>query len=484
MRNIIKKHLPTLLAGALSALALPPFEQLWILFIIFPFLLTRLTKLRTIRESLFAGWWFGFGHHLAGLYWIANSLLVDAPRFAWLIPFAVSLIPAVLAVYIAVSALVFKLILRASGASLAVLFFSLAWLASGWIRGHYTLPFPWNLLGYSYSGSINIMQAAHLVGTYGLSLLAVFTCSLPYLLITPLTRRERIKTLPLIITGILLLSAAYAYGWQRITLTRIEFDDSTLLTLVQPNIKQSMKWDPAQLDKNLQTLAGLSNSVDGNRETNIVIWPESAFPEPVSGVDDLPLAVAEVLQKNTYLIAGGVRKQESTNATHYWNSIFTISSEAGSVKIAAVYDKFQLVPFGEYIPLRSLLPAWVSKITGGGGDFLKGTGTKTITVPGTPPFSPMNCYEIIFPGQVIDRSNRPQWILNITNDAWFGDSSGPRQHLAMARFRAVEEGLPVVRVANTGITALIDPFGRILNSIPLNQQRAIQVSLPKSAEIP
>ncbi|MCA8929448.1 MAG: apolipoprotein N-acyltransferase, partial [Alphaproteobacteria bacterium] len=247
------------------------------------------------------------------------------------------------------------------------------------------------------------------------------------------------------------------------------------LRLVQPDIPQREKWRTDLRAAHFRKHLALSEGAAAAGVTQI-IWPEAATPFLLLETPDALRAAATVVPPGGALITGTPRR---IDATHYGNAVVALDDRGRPV---AVYDKHHLVPFGEYVPLREWLP--LERLAQGRGDFTPGPGAQTLVVPGAPSLSPLVCYEAIFPGAATDASDRPGWLLNVTNDAWFGASAGPHQHLAIARLRAIEEGLPMVRVANTGISAIIDPYGRILAHLPLDTEGVIDAALPTAIALP
>ena len=244
---------------------------------------------------------------------------------------------------------------------------------------------------------------------------------------------------------------------------------ATMLRLVQGNIDQWEKLTGAHRDRDIMQHVRLSTATPGLEQVQAVIWPETAATVFLDRRDDWRTLVATAAPPNGLLVTGTLRGDPPQGEPErYWNSLAVIDPQA---RIVATADKFHLVPLGEYVPLRDVLGPFVSKLTAGAGDFSAGPGPVTVQAPGLPPFSPLICYEVIFPGAVIDASNRPDWLLSVTNDGWFGRSPGPYQHFASARFRAVEEGLPLARAANTGITAMVDPFGRVIAALAAGNRR-------------
>ncbi len=464
-----KNYFLAFILGSSSAFAFAPYHYVILLLPSFSLLLYFLSRSANIKQAFFLGWWFGFGHFVFGLYWIAYSLLVDPEKFAWMIPFAVSLVPAALAVYIGIVCAITFLISRRPGFSTIIIFATL-WVFAEVLRGYLFTGFPWNLLGYVWGDAIEIMQIVSVIGVYGLSFLTIFFATLPILVIN----KARSSFVIAIFTSLILVGV-WAYGFSRLSEVEatndVHFAD-VKIRIVQANIPQTLKWDNNEIINALDKHMKMSK----DSGANYVIWPESAvamFLHEELGRGLKPY-LRRVIPEDGYLITGSIRKDESSIPIKIWNSIEVLDK---SGDIVATYKKNHLVPFGEFVPLRNIFP-FINKITPGDMDFSKGDGLKTIGMGSLPSFSPLICYEIIFPGKVVDNNKRPEWILNVTNDGWFRDSSGPYQHITMARFRAIEEGLPVIRAANTGISAVIDPYGRIKNNIPYGKVGVIDTKLP------
>jgi apolipoprotein N-acyltransferase len=469
-----RRYLAALLFGILAAGALPPVDLPPLLVISFPALVWLADGNTNAFSSFALGWSFGFGFLVAGLYWIAAALFVDIGTFWWVVPFAVMGLPAYLALYTGAATLAMYLTCRwlRLGGTARVLTFAVYWAAGEWLRGHLLTGFPWNLIGYAWSGAfpggLAILQLASLIGIYGLSLLTVLAAALPARL-GDFSGNRWIA----IVAAVLLIALPAAWGGFHLAAGHPATVAGVRFRLVQPAIPETLKNDPAQRVNNFRRLFALSISPGGEKAT-AVLWPEDAAPPFLDRDVGARKAVADAAPLNGYVITGTVRTDPVPDSpVHVWNSLVAIDHD-GTVR--ASYDKSHLVPFGEYVPLRSILP--MQKITPGAIDFSTGAGPQTITLPGLPPFSPLICYEAIFPGAVIDPLHRPQWLFNITNDAWYGFTSGPFQHLAIARVRAVEEGLPLVRVGNNGISAVFDPYGRVTGRLDLDVVGVLDEDLP------
>ncbi len=469
------------LLGIAAAAAMPPIDMTPLLAVAFPGLLWLDDGCASEGASFRLGWVFGFGFFLAGLYWIAAALFVDIARFWWLVPFAAAGLPAGFAIYIGLALLITGTLtrrLRLPPAS-RVITFAIAWSAAEWARGHLFTGLPWNLVGYAWAGgfpgSLAVLQSTAVFGIYGLSFLTVVAVSLLTLLGSPrpwpmsAVRRWG----PAIAAGLLILVPAGGGLVRLLTIPTVLTD--TRLRLVQPSIPETLKWQPAAANGNFQRLINLS-AAPARDKLNAILWPEAATPYLLGRDRPAREAIASVAPKGGYVITGALRTNPLPGPIeNFWNSIEALNDNGD---IVARYDKAHLVPFGEYVPLRGLLP--IDKITPGMSDLSAGPGPRTIALSGLPRFAPLVCYEAIFPGAIIDKGDRPDWMLNVTNDAWYGRSSGPYQHFAIARTRAVEEGLPLIRVANNGISAVVDPMGRVLARTHLDAIGYVDSALPQA----
>ena len=473
-----------LLLGALAAAALPPVDLTPLIFVAFPCVLWLDAGSAGAWASFRIGYVFGFGFFLAGMYWVAAALFVDLARFWWMVPFALAGLPALLALPVGAAFLATQLASRGLALSPAarVVLFATAWAGFEWVRGHALTGLPWNLIGYTWAGGFPgasmLLQSAAWIGIYGLSFLTVLAAALPALLGTPsLVPISRAARAAPALAALLLVLVPAALGELRLAHLPTAFT-ATRLRLVQPSIPESLKWDPKRVAANFRRLLALS-AAPAHQPLAAVLWPEAAVTFPIDRDAAARQALAAVAPKGGYVLTGALRgNPPPAPLDRFWNSIEAID---GAGDIVATYDKAHLVPFGEYVPFRRLLPAAVEKITAGSVDLSAGPGPRTIALKGLPPFAPLVCYEAIFPGAVVDERHRPQWLLNVTNDAWYGRTSGPYQHFAIARTRAVEEGLPLVRVANNGISGVVDAAGRVVARIDLDTVGYADVTLPAAA---
>ena len=473
-------------AGALSALAMAPFNFWPILFLTFPTLVWLIDGTGTgygrgIRSSAAIGWWFGFGYFLAGLYWVGYAFLVDAPTFGWLLPIAVLGLPAGLAIFTAFGTALARL-LWTRGAT-RILALGVALTAVEWLRGHVLTGFPWNAFGYALTAPLVLAQSAALIGIWGLTFITIVVGASPATLVDDRTE-TRWPWLPITL-GIAILAAMAGFGAVRLVRAPTRFVEGVELRIMQPDLQQDVKFNYAAKQKVMDRYIALSERASRPQQSNssdatILIWPESAFPFFLAREPDALTQITQLLGEHTVLITGAVRLAEPVNLANptVYNSIYVID-HAGS--IVSIYDKVHLVPFGEYLPFQHLLEAiGLQQLTKLPGGFSAGDRRRLIAVPGAPPALPLICYEVTFPDELMPKGRRPGWMVNVTNDGWFGISTGPFQHLQQARVRAIEQGLPLVRAANTGISAVFDPLGRIIDSLPLGSEGLLSSRLPRS----
>ncbi|HZS84838.1 MAG TPA: apolipoprotein N-acyltransferase [Stellaceae bacterium] len=464
------------LLGVVAAAALPPVDLVPLLAVSFSGLVWLAAGCRSGRQAFALGWSFSFGFLVAGLYWIAAALFVDIASFWWLVPFAAAGLPALLSIYGGAALLLYHW-LRPQGLARAPCL-AACWLIGEWLRGHLFTGFPWNLVGYAWSGGFPggtaVLQVTAVIGIYGLSLLTVAAAALPASLGDPPRAAARhLRRIAPPVVGLLVVIALGVGGWLRLAAAPAADVPGLRLRLVQPSIAESLKWDPAARAGNFERLLALSAEPAARPVTDI-IWPEAAATFLLNRDPAHRAAIAAVAPPGGLVITGALRSDPLPGpAQHFWNSLAVID---GAGDLVASFDKFHLVPFGEYVPFRNILP--IDKITPGNVDFTPGPGPRTLALPGLPPVGPLICYEVIFPHAVVDESHRPQWLLNVTNDAWYGFTSGPFQHFAIARVRAVEEGLPLVRAANNGISGFVDAYGRVRERLGLDAVGVLDAPLP------
>ncbi len=433
-----------------------------------------------IAAAALAGWWFGFGYFLAGLYWIGFAFLVDAKTFGWLMPFAVVALPAGLAIFTALGFALARA-LWARG-PLRILTLAAALTAVEWLRGHVLTGFPWNTYGYALTGAAPLAQNAAIFGLWGLTFIAIAVFSSPAVLLDE--RKDTPRALLIPAGALLVLAALAVNGATRLASHPTTFVDGVRLRVMQPNLSQDTKFNYGARHQVMQRYLTLSDQATGPQSSGIreithLIWPESAFPFFLTREPEALAEIAKLLPEGTVLITGAARAaeiQENPRRVRAYNSIYVIDHDGG---VLSVYDKVHLVPFGEYLPFQAFLEhLGLMHLTKMPGGFLNGTRRQPIAVPRAPAFLPLICYEIIFPDEAVPDGERPGWLVNVTNDAWFGISPGPYQHFQQARVRAIEEGLPLVRAANTGISAVTDPLGRVVQALPLGAEGVLDSRLP------
>jgi len=498
-------RLGALVAGAASVLALAPFFAwpiLWITLPILVWLIDGALERRAPPEdgrwwrrpeaaAAEVGWWFGFGYFLAGLFWIGEAFLVEAEIFAVLMPLAVILMPTGLALFYAAAAALAAPFWKAGAWRVVALALSLS--AMEWLRGHVLTGFPWNVLGYALTYPLPLMQSAAVVGIYGLTLATVLIFALPPVLWCEAShawaRRRGIVALSV---ALLPLVVAAALGYARLALAQSATVPGVKIRIVQPSVPQREKWrpenqEPIFLDHLQLSKRDAAGNVDDLAGISHIIWAEAAMPFMPLDTPEALAAIARFLPQGTILITGALRAErappQSPRLRNFFNSLLVFG--AGGVLLTR-YDKIHLVPFGEYLPMQGLLEGiglqQLSRLRGG---FEAGISPRPLLdIPGLPRSVPLICYEAIFPRAIVQGADRPGLIVNVTNDGWFGNTTGPRQHLHQARVRAVEEGIPLIRAANNGVSAAFDGYGRSLGVLDLDARGVLDVALPLALQLP
>ena len=495
-----QRRLIALLAGAVGALAMAPVD-------FFPAMIVPMTvavwlldgsvqadsgqdtppsRWAGIAEAASDGWWLGFGYFVAGLWWLGAAFLVEADQFAWALPLGVLGLPAVLALFTAVG-FAFARILWSPG-PLRILALASALGASEWLRGHLFTGFPWNMFGMAMGGQIVLAQIGSAIGLYGLTVVTIAVCATPATLIDARSRR---RFSPVLLAALVLAGCA-TYGAIRLTATPTTFVSGVRLRIMQPNMPQDDRFRSDRKDEILSEYLALSDRATSPQRSGIadvthLIWPESAFPFVLSRDAQALARIGRALGPSTVLVTGAARVEPAGRSAlpgelrvNYFNSIQVLGN-GGTILDSS--DKVHLVPFGEYLPFQSLLERLrIRQFVHIPGGFEPGDRLRRLSVPGLPPVAPLICYEAIFSGDVMPTnalSERPGLMLNVTNDGWFGSTAGPYQHFAQARLRAIEEGLPLIRAANTGISAIVDPVGRVVAALPLGVDGVLDGQLPQ-----
>lgn len=468
------------LSGALLSTSLPPADLWPVVFLTFPVLIFALdnaahkhtAKRARLKAGFVAGWLFGFGYFVTSLYWIGAAFLVEPDKFALLIPFAVAALPAFLALFWGL-ATGFSVLLWSSGFSRVIVLAVFLTLAE-WLRGHVLTGFPWNVIGFASSGMGGISQLAAFVGIYGVTFFVLVWAGLGVALVGS----ARKPLLPMALAASFM--AVWLAGNLRVPLSGLQGAQGPLVRIVQPAIAQNEKWPPKFRRRNIDLLFSLSARPTGEKTPapKIIVWPESALPVLFEQSPALRQRVAKLLAPGSFLIMGAIRRLKAGDGAEFYNSVLVVNHRGETI---ARYDKSHLVPFGEYLPYENIF-SWLGlrKLVTLPGGFKSGSGSKLLSAKGLPAFTAAICYEIIFPSRIMPAHQRAQWIVNLTNDAWFGNTAGPYQHFAQARFRAIEQGVPVVRAANSGISGVISPYGTTLASVALGRRDVLDFKLPRA----
>ncbi len=458
--------------GAVSALGFAPLQFFPALLLGFAGLMLALDGAdespHPLRTAFLCGWGFAFGQYLIGWHWIGYAFLVDPSAHLWQMPFALALMTSGVAIFAGLACMLAQYFWQDGAARHFV--FAACYAAFEWLRGHVFTGFPWNLQGYGWGASLEILQCMSVIGAYGLSFLTILLGAS----LADVTWRGAYKIPAMMLALFVLL---WAGGALRLMTNPTQLVPGVSLRLVQPNVPQREKENSVFYARNWQRLLDLS--VAPGKPTHI-IWPEAAPPQFLFNRSPASLdQIALLTGASGTLITGATRAVRTANGLSFYNSLFIFGPGA-----PVVYDKFHLVPFGEYVPFAPVLNRLgITKLTEGQEGFASGDGPHTYALTGAPAVTPLICYEIIFPGAVTPRqgAQRPGWFVNVTDDSWFGPWAGPYQHLAIARARAIEEALPVARAANTGISAVIDPYGRITAQLGLGVMGVLDARLPKAA---
>lgn len=474
--------------GAASVLAFAPVHAWPVLFFSFGALVWLLDGCHgkehlgdRLKCAGLTGFWFGFGYFLAGLYWVAEAFLVEPWRHGWLLPFVMTALPGGMALFFAAAAALAMLLWQPGAGRVFAL--AIAFGLAEFARGHVLTGLPWNLLGYAVLAPLPLMQVASLFGVYALGVLAVILFAAPAALFAP--RDSRLdggkSSAAVALLALLLLGLGYVWGERRLAGAPSQ-STGIGLRIVQANVDQANKWRPENAAAIFTDYLDLTRTAGLDR-IKLVIWPETAVPFFLDESQEALEAIGAALPEGTALLVGSARAvaerdaQGLLRAERVYNSLLVVDDQG---RVADGYDKLHLVPFGEFLPFQDFLESLgFMQLTGVRGGFSAGRSARLLSLPGVPPLRALICYEIIFPGEIVAGRDRPAWLLNVTNDAWFGSSAGPYQHFHQARVRAVEQGLPLVRAANTGISAVIDAYGRKLAEIDLGEKGIADAELPK-----
>jgi apolipoprotein N-acyltransferase len=481
-----KRNALAFLAGAFLTLALPPFNFFAVGFISLPILLWLIEgavpgpnsrgALRLYPAAVI-GWFFGFGYFVAGLWWLANAVIAESWEFAWALPLAIFGLPAGLAFFFAGSSMLARVLWgRGIGAAAGLAF---GFGIGEWLRGILFTGFPWNALGLTLMPTPLFMQSASVFGVTGMNALAVFVFALPG--VAGISRWKAIGP----VLALLLLGGHLIFGYQRLNAApAIDASKGPVVRIVQPSVSQSEKWDGKVRNRifadNLKMTA--QDPESGQPKPELIVWPETSVPFLLSERPDALAALGETLGDTQVLLAGVVRQEgnrDDGETVRYYNSMVAVN---GSGEIIDAADKVHLVPFGEYLPFEDVLSSFgLRQLVTTPGGFTAGAGAHRLKLQGLPEILPLICYEVIFPG-ALGTADRPALAVNITNDAWYGSTPGPYQHLRLAQMRTVESGVPLIRSANNGISAVIDGYGRVTGALALNAVAVLDRPMPVRIE--
>jgi apolipoprotein N-acyltransferase len=447
-------------AGALAALAMPPLYWLPLAVLGVVAYVWLWQTAPGARSALWRGWAWGTGHFAVGSYWILEAFYVPPADYALLGPPIVAGLAVLLGFFPGLAAGISRRVVQRwpglAGRYSRLIVLAIAWAAAEWLRGHLFTGYPWNPLGHVWAFATPLLQGAALFGVYGLGMVTFLVLAAP----TAGWWASAAALAAVVIAGFAGQMAMAPVG-----------EGGAWVRIVQPNVPQAEKWRAEGRARQLAKLVEMSRAPGFDRLA-AVVWPETALPQIIEPGSAALSIMATVVPPGGYLITGAARGTARPE-DGVWNSLLVVDRTGA---IVATYDKVHLVPLGEYIPFHKQLAPVSGMI--GRGSFEVGEGHVTLSPAGLPSFSPVICYEVVFPAAVTGPGARPQWLLNITNDAWFGLSSGPYQHLTSAQLRAIEEGLPMIRAANTGVSAVIDAYGRLLASLDMQQEGIIDHRLP------
>ena len=480
------RWLLALAAGLAAALAHPPFGLLPGLlgYPLLLWLIDSADEARPLRSAFWRGWLAGLAYFAVGTWWIAEAFLVDIVAHGWMAPLAVAAMAGGVALFWGAAALAYRLT-GATGLSRVLVFAGLL-SAFEWLRGHVLTGFPWNLPGETWRAGSAMSQTAALVGAYGLTWITLATVS------TAALWREGCRGRLAIGGAVAVLGGLFVWGAVRtmpLEATRPDDARDTLVRIVQADVKQAAKYDPAHFQRIVEAYTGLTARPYAGRPADIVIWPEGAIPAAVN--DYLApgtwtrRAIEASLRPGQVLLVGAYRYDGTPAETRYYNTLAAVRRTADGLEPAGVYDKHRLVPFGEFLPLEDLLTRLgVKALVNAPDSFTTGPEPRPMTVAGLPPFQPLICYESLFPGFTRRGAQAsgvsPDFIVNVSNDAWFGRTSGPLQHLNLASYRAIEEGVPVLRSTPTGVSAVITALGQVdAGALRLGHTGVIDAAVPQ-----
>lgn len=444
--------------GAAAGFAFPPFGVLpgilgwagllWLL---------DGTERKPLRGAFWRAWWFGLAFYLVGTWWVVEAFLVDAEAHGWMAPVIVSVLPAGMSLFWGAAAMLYRRF-KPDGPE-RLLWFGAAFGVFEWLRGWILTGFPWNMPGQTWAAGGAVSQNAAVFGALGLSVITLLVVGAPAVLAGPGSRRARLGTVG---AAVLALAGLYGFGAARLSAAEVRSTD-TRVRIVQADVSQQEKWTEGSLPRVVDAYVRQTQA-PGLDTVDVVIWPEGALPAPLEYLFDprsgYGPVIASAVRPGQHFFMGASRS--GPGGGHYLNSLAFLQREADGLRVHGFYDKHHLLPFGEYLPLGEMMTRLgVRSLVNMPADYAPGPKPRPIQLPGLPLVQPVICYESIFPGAVGGAEGRPAWIVLPSNDSWFGETSGPWQHLQLGAYRAIENGVPIVRATPTGVSAMIDPYGRI-----------------------
>ena len=471
-KNIFSIYIFLLLLGSLSSFSLPPYNFIFINFITYSLFLYLIILFKEKKVKLFnfffLGFAFGYGYFASSLYWVSHSLTFDK-QLTFLIPVVIFSLPVLLAVFYGVAVIIIHSFIKRDYVFLLI--FSISLSVFEYLRGILFTGFSWNLISYAWSFSLENIQILKFIGTYTFNFFSILIFSIYFNSLWPVQFKKILINSVFIF---IVLISNYLFG--RIIIKNTEFNhyNDVKVKIVQPNIDIAKTWGIENERRNLNSLLALSKA--NKDEKTLIVWPEGMIQQ--TNPKDLykyKEYFNKNFSKNHFVVLGVTNPSISNNKINFYNSLVVLNNNA---EIVSVYNKIKLVPFGEFIPFENLLAKWgLKKITFGYSSFSSGIERKEIRIFNNLSFLPLLCYEIIYSGDLKLNSNDYNFIINISEDGWFGDSIGPYQHLVHAVFRAVEQGVPIVRSTNKGMSVFISPNGKIMNSLELNKSGFIDLNL-------
>ncbi len=465
------------LLGGVSSFSLPPYNFFLINFISYVFLFLFLVEAKNSNKSklifFLYGWFFGFGYFICSLYWISISLTFDS-NFKFLIPISIIFVPAFISIFFGISTLITKLFLSQKKIITSVLIFSLVFSIIEYIRGIVLSGFPWNLIAYSFSNQTQFIQINSLVGIYGFNLLCITLFTVPAILIT----RKSKKNIYFMVIVVILVISNLIYGHISLNNLNIKGNENKYnIVTVSTNVSLE-RFYSSNVDEYsiIQNLINLSDPKKYFGKKTIFIWPEGVLPSTyMSNINSYKEIFIKNFDKDHFILLGLNRKDILNGKTEYYNSIAVIDYQSN---IIDYYDKKKLVPFGEFLPLENVLSLiGLKSLTNNYQSYTKGKDKKAILN-----IEDINlkllatiCYEIIYAGSLNNNLDY-DFIINISEDGWFGNSIGPYQHYVHSKFRSIEQGKALIRSANNGISAIINPNGKIKSLIDLEETGSIDTN--------